>query len=291
MREVEEEADQVRKKMSFSYYNMKKHPRNFRNITGLTIEEFKKVVEKVRSGWEKLEKQKKCHGRRSKLPTLEDKLFCVILYYRTYITHRFLGCLFNVHNANVCRLLKRIEPLLAKKVTITKDRSMTPEKILKILADVTEQQIQRPEDSKKRKKSYSGKKRTNTMKTEIIIEEGGRILSVSKSYRGRISDFRIRKQEKYLPLDSIKHADSGYQGWQKLQSNVIIPYKKYRKKPLTPEQKEHNRRLASFRMRVENKIREIKIFKIMSNVYRNFQKKYNLRFNIIAAIVNLKHAF
>lgn len=227
--------------MSFSYYNMKKHPRNFRNITGLTIEEFKKVVEKVRSGWEKLEKQKKCHGRRSKLPTLEDKLFCVILYYRTYITHRFLGCLFNVHNANVCRLLKRIEPLLAKKVTITKDRSMMPEKILKILADVTEQQIQRPEDSKKRKKSYSGKKRTNTMKTEIIIEEGGRILSVSKSYRGRISDFRIRKQEKYLPLDSIKHTDSGYQGWQKLQSNVIIPYKKYRKKPLTPEQKEHNR--------------------------------------------------
>ncbi|UPA55589.1 transposase [Wolbachia pipientis] len=271
--------------MSFSYYNMKKYPRNFRNITGLTIEEFEKVVEKVRSGWEK---QKKCHGRRSKLPTLEDKLFCVILYYCTYITHRFLGCLFNVHNANVCRLLKRIEPLLAKKVTITKDRSMTPEKILKILADVTEQQIQRPEDSKKRKKSYSGKKRTNTMKTEIIIEEGGRILSVSKSYRGRISDFRIRKQEKYLPLDSIKHADSGYQGWQKLQSNVIIPYKKYRKKPLTPE---HNRRLASFRMRVENKIREIKIFKIMSNVYRNFQKKYNLRFNIIAGIVNLKHAF
>ncbi|WP_264686406.1 MULTISPECIES: transposase family protein [unclassified Wolbachia] len=43
-----------------------------------------------------------------------------------------------------------------------------------------------------------------------------------------------------------------------MQSNVIIPYKKYRKKPLTPEQKEHNRRLASFRMRVENKIREVK---------------------------------
>ncbi len=277
--------------MSFSYYNMKKHPRNFRSITGLTIEEFEKVVEKVRSGWERVEKQKKCHGRRSQLPTLEDKLFCVILYYRTYITHRFLGCLFNVHNANVFRLLKKIEPLLAKKVTITKDRSMTPEKILKILADVTEQQIQRPEDSKKRKKSYSGKKRTNTMKTEIVIEEGGRILSVSNSYRGRINDFRIRKQEKYLPIDSIKYADSGYQGWQKLQSNVIIPYKKYRKKPLTPEQKEHNRRLASFRMRVENKIREIKIFKIMSHVYRNFQKKYNLRFNIIAGIVNLKHAF
>ncbi len=104
-------------------------------------------------------------------------------------------------------------------------------------------------------------------------------------------DFKIRKKEKLLPTDSIKYADSGYQGWQKLQSNVIIPYKKYRKKPLTPEQKEHNRRLASFRMRVENKIREIKIFKIMSHVYRNFQKKYNMRFNIIAGIVNLRHGF
>jgi len=30
-----------------------------------------------------------------------------------------------------------MEPLLAKKITIKKDRSLTPEKILKRLADVT----------------------------------------------------------------------------------------------------------------------------------------------------------
>ena len=94
-----------------------------------------------------------------------------------------------------------------------------------------------------------------------------------------------------MTRDSIRYADSGYQGWKKLKSNVVIAYKKHRKKPLTAEQKEHNRKLASFRMRVENKIREIKIFKIMSNVYRNFQKKYNMRFNIIAGIVNLRHGF
>ncbi len=66
-----------------------------------------------------------------------------------------------------------------------------------------------------------------------------------------------------MPQNSVKYAYSGYQGWQKLQSNVVIPYKKYRKKPLTPEQKEHNRKLSSFRMRIENKIREIKIFNLM----------------------------
>jgi hypothetical protein len=29
----------------------------------------------------------------------------------------------------------------------------------------------------------------------------------------------------------------------------------------------------------------------MAEIYRNFQKKYNLRFNIIAGMINLKHAF
>lgn len=33
------------------------------------------------------------------------------------------------------------------------------------------------------------------------------------------------------------------------------------------------------------------MFKIMSYVSRNFQNKYNMRFNIIAGIVNLKHQF
>ncbi len=43
-----------------------------------------------------------------------------------------------------------MEPLLAKKISKKKDRTMTPERILKILADVTEQPIERPKDRKKR---------------------------------------------------------------------------------------------------------------------------------------------
>uniref|UniRef100_A0A3B0J0Y1 DDE Tnp4 domain-containing protein n=1 Tax=Wolbachia endosymbiont of Aleurodicus floccissimus TaxID=2152762 RepID=A0A3B0J0Y1_9RICK len=72
-----------------------------------------------------------------------------------------------------------MEPLLAKKVSIKKDRTMTPERILKILADVTEQPIQRSKDRKKRKLSYSGKKRVNTIKTEIVIKEGRWANSIS----------------------------------------------------------------------------------------------------------------
>ena len=166
--------------MAISYAKVRKTSYIFRQLTGLTTEEFEKIVKKVRPEWEKMEAKKKCHGRKSHVETLEDKILCVLIYYRTYITHPFLGFLFNLHNSNICRLLKKMEPLLARKITIKKDRTMTPEKILKLLADVTESQTQRPKDSKKRRKSYSGKKKTTTMKTEIVIEENGQVLSVSK---------------------------------------------------------------------------------------------------------------
>ncbi len=214
---------------------------------------------------------------------------CCYLLQNLYHSYIFRLSIQFTYNSNVCRNLKIIEPLLAGKITIKKDRSLTPEKILKILADVTEQPIQRPK--KQQKKSYSGKKRRHTLNTEIVMKEKGKILSVSKSHKGRIHDFRIRKQEKLLPISSIKHGDSGCQGWQKLQGNVALPFKKTKKNPLTKQQKEHNKNLASFRMKIEHKIRKIKIFKIMSETYRNFQKKYNMRFNIIASFINLKHAF
>jgi hypothetical protein len=64
---------------------MKKHPGDFRDIKELKREEFEKIVEKVRPEWGKAEKQKTCHGRKSQLPTLGDKIFCIILYYRIYV--------------------------------------------------------------------------------------------------------------------------------------------------------------------------------------------------------------
>ena len=121
--------------MAISYVKIAKTPYVFRQLTGLTTSEFEKIVEKVRPEWEKMEAKKKCHGRKSHVETLEDRILCVLIYYRTYITHPFLGFLFNLHNSNICRLLKKMEPLLARKITIKKDRTLTPERILKILAD------------------------------------------------------------------------------------------------------------------------------------------------------------
>ncbi len=71
----------------------------------------------------------------------------------------------------------------------------------------------------------------------------------------------------------------------------MIPYKKTKDHQLTKEEKLHNQELSKFRIKIEHKIREIKIFKIIGSIYRNFQEKYNMRFNIVAGIVNLKNQF
>ena len=130
--------------MSLSYESIAKRPQCFQKLTGLSIKEFTEMFEKVRPVYLKWEDKKKASGRPSGFAGLEDKLLCLIMYYRTYITHTFLGYLFNVHNANVCRMFKVLEPMVAKVIHIKKDRTLTQDKVMAILADVTEVSTQRP---------------------------------------------------------------------------------------------------------------------------------------------------
>ena len=275
--------------MSLSYQSIAEHPRCFQKLVGISINEFTEMLEKVRPAYLKWESKKKSSGRPSGFIGLEDKLLCLMMYYRTYITHTFLGYLFNVHNANVCRMFKVLEPMVAKTIHIKKDRILTQDKVMAILADVTEVSTQRPK--KKQKDKYSGKKKRHTLKSELGMSEDGKIIHVSQVHGGRTHDFTIRKSEKPFCKDSVKIVDSGFQGLQKREQNVWLPFKGTKKKPLTKKQKEHNKALAQLRIRIENKIGEMKIFKILSEKYRNFQKKLHMRLNIIAGIVNMKHGF
>lgn len=230
-------------------------------------------------------------GRPSVFKRFEDRLLALLMYYRTYITQEFIGYLFHVHNATVCRSFKRLEPLLARKLAIRKDRRLTGDKVLELLADVTEQPIQRPRRTQKQTSCYAGKKKRHTRKVEIVMESTGRIVSVSKSYPGRRHDFHLRKTEQPLPTLAEKWVDSGYQGLQKRTPWVWLPFKRRRKQPLTAEQKRYNRQQAAFRVRIEHQIRELKVFKILSETYRNFGKKHHLRYNIVAGIINLRYGF
>jgi len=85
--------------------------------------------------------------------------------------------------------------------------------------------------------------------------------------------------------------DTGYQGISKIHPHVDIPKKRSKKNPLTHQDKAKNKAISSERVLVENIIREVKIFRIIAEKYRNRRRKFGLRFNLIAALYNLNLDF
>ncbi len=61
----------------------------------------------------------------------------LLLYYRSYITQIFIGFLFGIDDSRVCRSIKRLEPILARVMAITKTRHLSQEEIEEIIIDAT----------------------------------------------------------------------------------------------------------------------------------------------------------
>lgn len=89
-----------------------------------------------------------------------------------------------------------------------------------------------------------------------------------------------------LPVGSVCLADSGYQGLTFEGVQVVYPFKKLRKRALAAEQKAFNRRRAQLRVKVEHRIRSLKIFRILKGVYRGRRRRLELRLRLIAGLVN-----
>jgi hypothetical protein len=107
--------------------------------------------------------------------------------------------------------------------------------------------------------------------------------------QGRRHDFHLFKQSQTHLQPTIKTlTDSGYQGIQKIHPNSEVPKRRSKKNPLTQQDKKVNHQISSDRVAIENIIRELKIFRILSEKYRNRRKRFGLRLNLITAIYNLQ---
>lgn len=104
----------------------------------------------------------------------------------------------------------------------------------------------------------------------------------------RKHDFKLFKESKTALHESTKaQVDTGYQGIRKIHNNTEIPKKRSKKKPLTIEDKKLNQIISSSRVSIENIIRDLKIFRILAEKYRNRRRRFKLRLNLIAAVSNL----
>lgn len=104
---------------------------------------------------------------------------------------------------------------------------------------------------------------------------------------GRVHDFRLFKTSRVQFLESqLCLVDKGYQGITKLHANSCIPTKKLRGRKLPESEQQHNRSLARLRVVAEHVNRRLKIFRILAERYRNRRKRFGLRFNLIAGLLN-----
>jgi hypothetical protein len=129
------------------------------------------------------------------------------------------------------------------------------------------------------------------LKAQLLVElDSGQVICTAVDV-GKTHDFKLLKRSR-LPFVSSQLclADRGYQGFVKVHKGACTPTKKPRKHCLPPEEKQHNRALARLRVRVEHVIRRFKIFRIFSGRYRNRTRRFGLRLNLIAGLLNYELA-
>ena len=264
--------------------------RQFRTLTGVDADTFQQLAERLRPHWrERIVASKNRSGRPWGVGGLEDHLLILLILYRCAITQDFMACLYQTDKSTISRSLQRIESLASLVLGVKRTIRVSAWEAEALIIDCTEQPIERP--GRKQRCWYSGKKKRHTIKTEIVITENGRIVSISKPAPGRVHDLEIRRRGPPLPTSSHIYADSGYQGLQDDHSGIDIPYKKTKVRPLTKDERTYNHALSRFRVRVEHSIGRLKSFRILSERYRYPRGQYAVKISTVAGIINFAAGF
>lgn len=139
----------------FEKYKMKR-PAEFTRLVGVNYATFQIILDKLTSEITRYKNQKpmRQRGLKSSL-TIADQLLLTLIYLRHYHTFLQLGEMFSISESYAQKRYCFISQRLIKALDLPNDKSLTAEN-LKLVADVTEQEIERP--LKKQKSFYSGKK-------------------------------------------------------------------------------------------------------------------------------------
>ena len=290
---------------------LKRSPSNFRMLTGITPAEFDALVAKLAPLYAQAEARRKDRpgrrrkpgaGRKFTLP-LAERLLMLLVYYRTYVTHAFLGFLFGVDDATVGRNVNPLQPLLAGIFRIPERRvELRGDEVRELFFDCTEQPAYRPGPGKGQRGYYSGKKKRHTVKHQVVVVRkrkppgpapGGRhkprkvrVAAVSPAQGGRTHDKRVYDRTRAVcPPGVPRSGDLGYRG-----TPLRTPHRKPPKRQLTARQRRGNRRLARRRAVAEHGIGKMKIWRIVADRYRNPRRRHTLVMKNVAGLHNLMYS-
>ena len=95
-----------------------------------------------------------------------------------------------------------------------------------------------------------------------------------------------RKTAKKFKHCEYVMTDLGYYGLEQDGFKLLMPIKKKKNFPLFKVEKKYNKMIEKIRVVIEHINSQLKRFSILSERYRNRRKRFGLRINLIAALVN-----
>lgn len=282
---------------------LKRNPRAMKALTGLSYDEFTNLVPSfgqtiVALKMEEPNRQRKVGGgQKGKLKTVEQKLFFILFYLKTYPTFDVLACFFDRGRGRSCEsahfFMKALEKALGRKLVLPKRKISSVEEFMEafpevkdVFLDGTERRVEKPKKRKRQNKLYSGKKKGTTRKNIIVADEKRRVLILTPTKSGRRHDKRLADKvllAEHIPKDVAAWTDTGFKGIERVHGNTVMPRKATKKHPLTDEQKQENKLISSFRVVAEHAIGGVKRLRSVSDVYRNKKANLDDTFMLLAA--------
>jgi hypothetical protein len=269
--------------------------KQFLSLTSLYPEEFDRLLVVFRDRWYKFYKQYTLEGNRRKspyykyrndtptLPTVEDKLFFVLMMLKNNSTQELIAASFDLDQSKASRWFALLLPLLNKTLKkLDLQPARTTEELKsqlrkarpeddKVYLDASERPIGRITDQEAQKKDYSGKKHCHTVKNNLMSLSDQEIIYLGPTYRGAIHDKKMADLEQYHfdpNLNLWVLQDKGYDGLLIAGAHTMQPFKARRNHPLTKIQKEFNHWVSKQRIVIEHAISGIKRAKMASHVCR-----------------------
>jgi hypothetical protein len=271
--------------MKMSYRDLEGKPKTLQSLTGLNPQEFSILLESFELAWEKTldnPNRQRAYGagRKSELSQVKDKLLFILIYFRLYPTQVVQGYLFGFSQAQANEWVHRLSPLLNQALGYEQclperepsqlERVLTECPSLEFIIDGTEREINRPKHKESQNENYSGKKKTHTVKNNIITDMTGKVVFLSDTYEGKKHDKKIADEEEYkFPQGSQLWQDTGFQGYRPEGVESHQPKKKPRGGELSADEKASNTLISKVRVKVEHQISGIKRCKIVVHKFRN----------------------
>jgi hypothetical protein len=308
----------------FTEQSLRQYPEVVKAFTGIPSEGFWEMMEALTAQVESYDRERQQRaerrravggGRRYKHP-LVVRVALVLTYVRLHVPQAVVALLYGCHQTDVSRELRRMLPIMSRVLPVPElwqPSETSPEDVVdglpldalsdgRVLVDATQQRISRATDPARRDAHYSGKRKTFTLKTQLVTDGQHHICAMSGAVPGRVHDKTLADDVdtvQRLPDGCEAFLDKGYQGLAQQVDHIIddygtarpcftlkTPWKKPKGQDLSTEQKAFNQALSAIRVRIEHCIGWLKNWAILANRFRCALAIYTPVFRLVCGLVN-----